>query len=335
MFKNLRQARDNPKDEFYTRLVDIEKELSNYKEQLKGKVVYCNCDNPRYSNFWKYFYNNFEKLQLKKLIATFYSKVGTVYKTEFDGENITAKLLLSEGDFRSKECLSFLAKSDIVVTNPPFSLFRDFISILVEYKKDFIIIGNTNALTYSEVFGLFMQNKIRTGFTNFNAGMYFSVPDGYDYSKVIDGQKCARVSSCCWYTSLDVSKDNKKLLLTKSYNPKDYPTYDNYDAINVNNFHDIPFDYDGIMGVPITFLDKYNPEQFKLLGLSSKKHSQNIPRFHDNSFYNGYARGKVKTRIESNLPLLNVPNFGGTKCTKENHPDLYQLYWRIFIKIKL
>lgn len=334
MFKNLRQARKNPKDEFYTHLIDIEKELSNYKEQLKNKIIYCNCDNPRYSNFWNYFYNNFNALQLKKLIATFYSEKETVYKTEFDGKVLKENFLLGDGDFRSKECLSILVESDIVVTNPPFSLFREFISTLVEYKKGFIIIGNTNALTYSEVFDLFMKNKICTGFTNFNVGMYFSVPEGYDYSKIIDGQKCARVSSSCWYTSLVTNKNNKKILLTKKYNSKDYPTYDNYDAININNFHDIPCDYNGIMGVPITFLDKYNPEQFELLGLSSKKHSQNIPRFHDNSFYNGYTRGKVKTRIESNLPLLSIPDFGGTKCVKDGYSDLYQLYWRVFIKRK-
>ena len=332
MFKNLRKAQDNPKDEFYTRLVDIEKELKNYKDKFKNKVIYCNCDNPEYSNFWKYFYNNFKVFQLKKLVATFFSKDGVSYKTEFDEVNKKKTSLLENGDFRGEECQSVLAEANIVITNPPFSLFRDFISILTKNNKDFIIIGNTNALTYSEVFSLFMQNKIRTGYTNFNTGMYFVVPKGYKYSKIIDGQKCARVSSSCWYTSLPVNKTNKELLLTKKYNPKDYPTYHNYNAININNFHNIPYNYDGIMGVPITFLDKYNPEQFELLGLSSKQHSQNIPRFHDNSFYNGYTRGKVVTRIESNLPLLDVPNYGGTKCTKENCPDLYQLYWRIFIK---
>ncbi len=178
----------------------------------------------------------------------------------------------SPGDFRSKECIKLLEEADIVVTNPPFGLFRDFISVLVDHKKDFIIIGNTNALTYKEVFDLFMKDGIRTGYTNFNVGMYFNVPDNYEYQKIIDGKKCVRVASSCWFTNLPVSKHNEKLILYKKYSPETYPHYDNYDAIEVSEYKIIPEDYDGVMGLPITFLDKYNPHQFELLGMASGRY---------------------------------------------------------------
>ncbi len=176
-------------------------------------------------------------------------------------------LLKSNGDFRSEECIELLKESDIVVTNPPFPLFREFIATLVDYNKDFIIIGNTNALTYKEMFKLFKENKIRTGYTNFNVGMYFRVPDDYECKKIVDGKRLARVSNSCWFTSLPVSRHNDLLTLYEKYSPDKYPKYINYDAINVNTFTEIPYDYKGLMGVPVTFLDKYNPDQFEIVAL--------------------------------------------------------------------
>lgn len=337
---NLHKAKDAKNDEFYTRLTDVSKELMHYKQHFNDKIVLCNCDDPTWSAFWKYFHLNFSALGLKKLISTHYDKNEPTYKMVYEGGNdndievgvITP--LEGNGDFRNQECLDLLDEADIVVTNPPFSLFREFLHLLVEHNCDYIIIGNTNALVYSEVFELFQNDSIRTGYTNFNVGMYFRVPDYYKYSKIIDGEHYARVSTSCWYTSLPVKKHQENLILWKQYTPTEYPKYDNYDAINVNNFNDIPCDYDGLMGVPVTFLDKFNPEQFELIGLSSKNHSEKIPRFHDNNYYNGYTRGKVVTRVESNMPLLAIPDFGGTKCVKDGCPDLYQIYWRIFIRKK-
>lgn len=176
--------------------------------------------------------------------------------------------LKGNGDFRSAECIEFLKEADIVVTNPPFSLFREYVSQLVEYKKDYIIIGNTNALGYKDIFKLFKENKIRTGYTNFNVGMYFFVPeDTIKYHKIIDGKKAVRVATSCWFTSLPVRKHNDDLTLYKNYTPEKYPKYYNFDAINVNTYTDIPCDYNGYMGVPLTFLDKYNPNQFEIIGL--------------------------------------------------------------------
>lgn len=177
-------------------------------------------------------------------------------------------LLECDGDFRSAECIELLKESDVVVTNPPFSLFREYVAQLVEYEKKFIIIGNTNSLTYKEIFRLFKENKLATGYTNFNVGMYFVVPENWEkFTKIVDGIKYARVSTSCWFSNMEVTKHNEFLTLYKKYNPVDYPTYENYNAINVNTYSDIPCDFDGEMGVPITFLDKYNPKQFEIIGL--------------------------------------------------------------------
>lgn len=275
--KELLDARKNVKSEFYTQLTDIEKELMYYREYLKDKTILCNCDDPESSNFWLYFKLNFNYLGLKKLIATHYEEDKASYKLEYmvvEEDNGQFKLdvihtpLKENGDFRSEECIELLKEADIVITNPPFYLFREFIDALVSYDKDFLIIGNTNALTYKEVFKLFQEDKIRTGYTNFNVGMYFMIPDYYEkYNKIVDGVKYARVSNSCWFTSLPVNKHKEMLPLYRNYNEEDYPKYENYDAINVNMYKDIPCDYDGDMGVPITFLDKYNPEQFELIGL--------------------------------------------------------------------
>lgn len=309
--RDLKSAKKDKNDEFYTQLNDIQLELRYYKEYFKGKVVFCNCDDPYESNFFKYFALNFNAFGLKKLIATCYSPspiagveldlfennvpqeaVKKAYKIEItevsdvnnDGaidladvefllknnKNVLT-LLDGSGDFRSVECKELLQQADIVVTNPPFSLFKEFLSLLIYYNKQFIIIGNTNALKYKECFQLFMDDEIRTGYTHFNTGMYFQVPDNYSkFHHIENGKKIARVSTSCWYTNMPVKKHNEELVLYKHYTPFEYPKFDNYDAINVNIYTDIPCDYDGVMGVPITFLDKYNPQQFEILGCSDR-----------------------------------------------------------------
>ena len=281
---NLHNAKTTKNDEFYTRLEDIENELKYYKEHFKGKVVYCNCDGflkKERSNFFLYFSLNYEFLGLKGLICTKYNPNGRGVKYEYygdlngnnypDEEEIFTSELEGDGDFRSDECVEILKKCDIVCTNPPFSLFRQYVAQLFEYKKDFLIIGNVNAISYKEVFPLIKENKMWLGVSSFNNGMYFGVPDDYIYADTYkfdrerDGKKVMRVASICWFTNLDHKKRHEELLLYKKYNTEEYPKYDNYNAIEVGKTKDIPIDYDGIMGVPITFLDKYCPTQFKII----------------------------------------------------------------------
>jgi hypothetical protein len=312
---NLHKANKAKKDEFYTQLVDIEKELRHYKEQFQGKVVYCNCDDPFESNFFKYFASNFKALGLKRLIATSYKPSPIANKQlglfgddktlepvkgrpktnankliinevddldndgAFDLRDIAEQLkanknnewspMEGDGDFRSPESIELLKQADIVVTNPPFSLFREYIAQLVGYDKKFLIIGNTNSITYKEIFKLIKDNKFRTGYTNFNVGMFFEVPDNWEKYHHVDesGKKIARVSTSCWFTNLEVEKHKQDIVLYKKYDPNDYPKYDNYDGIEVSKVQEIPMDYKGAMGVPITFVDKYNPEQFEIIGL--------------------------------------------------------------------
>ena len=260
---NLHNAKSVKNDEFYTMLEDIEKELSHYTNHFKDKVVYCNCDDPEWSNFWKYFHINFTSLGLKKLISTHYNSEGVSYIKTYEGgadddisvDDITP--IKSNGDFRSEECIKILKSCDIVVTNPPFSLFREYIAQLMEYDKKFLIIGNQNAIKYARIFPYIQINKIRLGVER---PREFITPDGYT-KKVSDLTR--------WFTNLDHNKHNEKLTLHKIYTPEEYPKYDNYDAINVNKVKDIPCDYDDVMGVPITFLDKYNPEQFEIVGISA------------------------------------------------------------------
>ena len=312
--RDLISARKAKKDEFYTRLEDIELELKHYKKEFKDKVIFCNCDDPYESNFFKYFAMNFNSLGLKKLIATCYGTSPIVYTqlniwgeeevigvaeegrksykveiTEVKDMNGDGAVDLSDveiliknqknvltvlegnGDFRSEESLKILEEVDIVVTNPPFSLFRDFLSLMYENNKKFLIIGNTNALTYKETFNLFKEDQIRTGYTHFNTGMFFYVPDYYEkYHRIEDGRKVVRVASSCWFTNLPVEKHNEELVLYKKYTPEEYPTFDNYNAINVNKYTDIPCDYDGLIGVPITFLDKFNPAQFEIVATTTR-----------------------------------------------------------------
>lgn len=292
---DMANAKNAKNDEFYTQLTDVSKELMHYKQYFKGKTVFCNCDDPTWSAFWKYFHLNFVKLGLKKLISTHYDKDEPTYKMVYEGGNdndieIGVKTPLEgNGDFRNAECVELLKESDIVVTNPPFSLFREYVAQLVKYNKPFIIIGNTNALSYAEIFKMFQADTIRTGYTNFNVGMFFVVPDWFEkFARIEDGHKVARVSTSCWFTSLPVSKHEEKLILWKNYSPEEYPTYDNYDAINVDKYTDIPCDYDGVMGVPITFLDKLCHTQFDLVGQMA---NTNIT---DTNFGYPFVNGKKK-----------------------------------------
>lgn len=310
----LSNATKAKKDEFYTQLTDIEKEMRYYRAHFKGKTVFCNCDDPFESNFFKYFVLNFNKLGLKKLIATCYatSPIANQQLTLFDviggeeenrdkpykavvtkvydktgdggvdmfdvtelfksGENELTELA-GDGDFRSKECLELLDEADIVVTNPPFSLFRDYVATLMEHRKKFIIIGNVNAITYKEVFPLIMNNEIWIGASIHSGDRAFYVPDDYPLNASgcgidADGRKFIRVKGVRWWTNLDYRQRHEELILVKKYSPENYSSYDNYDGINVDATSDIPCDYAGMMGVPITFLDKYSPDQFEILGVT-------------------------------------------------------------------
>lgn len=286
---NLAAARAAKEDEFYTQLGDIERELVNYREHFEGKVVYCNCDDPRISGFVHYFSYNFEKLKLKKLIATCYKNQNADLFSQHDAEQAVklvytgdtntsgvpdpsefeVELLDGDGDFRSRESIELLKQTDIVVTNPPFSLYREFISHLIEHDKKFILVGPQNAITTKEIFPLIMSEKMWLG--SKSGAMRFRVPDGKDRPGLIldeDGNKWQNFGNICWYTNLDYSKRHEDLILFKNYNPVDYPKYDNYDAIEVSKVSEIPVDYDGVMGVPITFLDKHNPDQFEIVGIA-------------------------------------------------------------------
>lgn len=254
---NLAEAKRVKNDEFYTKLTDIEKELGNYKDYFKGKIVFCNCDDPEESNFWKYFQLNFGHLGLKKLISTHFETEKSSYKLEMTGKDkILSTPLKQNGDFRSLECIEILKECDVVVTNPPFSLFREYIAQLMSHDKDFIIIGSMNAITYKETFNFIQEDRLWLGCTS---PKEFVQPDG----------TTKKFGNIIWYTNLDHKKRNEELILVNKYNPKDYPSYDGYDVINTDKVVSIPIDYDGIIGVPITFLEKYNPKQFEILGIAN------------------------------------------------------------------
>jgi len=307
----LDKAKKNKADEFYTQMPDIEAELRHYKEHFRGKVVFCNCDDPYESNFFKYFAMNFNFLGLKKLVATSYSDSPVAFQqlplfevrelqgkynassackieiTEVSDENKdgavdladvqnliknrknTLTLLKGNGDFRSEECIELLKEADIVVTNPPFSLFREYVAQLVEYDKKFIIIGSKNAITYKDIFKLIKENKIwlGNGFPNGNA--FFKIPPEYsrEWANGVYNPETGLVKfrNVGWFTNLDFKARHENITLYKQYKPEDYPHYDNYGAIEVSKTAEIPYDYDGAMGVPITFLDKYNPDQFEII----------------------------------------------------------------------
>ena len=348
--KNLTQAKKNQKDEFYTQLSDIERELKHYKDHFKNKVVYCNCDDPRVSNFFHYFSYNFEFLKLKKLITACYKNQDVdlfssnnseraIY-LEYEGdrnknripdrEEIGVRHLQGDGDFRSEECLKLLKQSDIVVTNPPFSLFREYVSQLIEYEKKFIILGHQNAITYKETFKFIKENKIWLGVHN-GGTKWFGVNNDYDIKtesrkKVENGKKYFSMGSVNWYTNLDIAKRNEELILYKTYTPEEYPTYDNYNAINVDKTKDIPMDYVGAMGVPITFLDKYNPTQFEIVGqgqghLYRELNSQGLSQKFVDDYYRTGGTGSIK----EDHPVLGYYNKNGKAMIP---------YMRIIIKNK-
>ena len=305
--KNLNSAKIAKNDEFYTQLSDIEKELRHYTEHFRDKVVFCNCDDPYESNFFKYFAMNFNHLGLKRLVATCYNgspvqgnelllhfdidepnepkkiaykiEISEVHDANGDGaidladvryllqNNKNAiSILKGNGDFRSEECVELLKEADIVVTNPPFSLFREYVAQLIKYEKSFIIIGSKNIITYKDIFSLIKQNRMWIGHKPMSGSLYFEIFYPHNKYDIIKDGKIITPINACWYTNIDIMKRHEDLILYKSYTPDEYPKYDNYDAINVDKTAEIPCNYDGVMGVPITFLDKYNPDQFEIVG---------------------------------------------------------------------
>ena len=264
---NLHKAKDAKNDEFYTQLTDVAKELMHYKAHFKDKIVFCNCDDPTWSAFWKYFHLNFAELGLKKLISTHYDREEATYKMEYTGGDdndieVGVKTPLEgNGDFRNQECLDLLDECDIVVTNPPFSLFREYVAVLMEHNKKFLIIGNKNAVEYSEVFTPMKSNGLWMGYTS---PSIFDTPNGL--SKKVQGL-------CRWFTNLDIEKRQEKIIMWKTYCEEEYPHYDYIDAIEVGKVADIPKDYDGIMGVPLTFMDSYNPEQFEIIDCTNGRYA--------------------------------------------------------------
>jgi len=289
------------KDEFYTQLPDIEKEMAHYRDHFRGKVVYCNCDDPTVSNFFKYFSLKFSDLGLRKLITTCYKNQRRdlvsrhddeqAIMLEYDGfregdrvpnvEDIGATHLEGDGDFRSQECIDILKQVDVVVTNPPFSLFREYVAQLVQYGKKFLIVGSQNAITYKEIFPLIKDNRIWLGPSITSGDREFGVPDHYPLTAAThrideNGNKFIRVKGVRWFTNLDHKKRHEELILYRKFTPEDCPAYDNYDAIEVSKTKDIPMDYAGAMGVPITFLDKYNPDQFEILGITDRDNNSGL-----------------------------------------------------------
>ena len=364
--RSLVEAAKNKQDEFYTQITDIEKELRYYRHHFEGKVVFCNCDDPFESNFFKYFVLNFNRLKLKKLICTCYASssvmgkqislfdvlggnednkdkpykaiVTKVYDATGDGaidmfdvaelfktgENELTELN-GDGDFRSDECIALLKESDIVVTNPPFSLFREYVAQLVKYEKSFIIIGNQNATHYKEIFPLLQNNKIWLGY---NSVKEFMKPDGSIQS----------FGNVMWYTNLDIKKRHEEMILIKKYTPDEYPPFDNYDAIEVSQVKNIPCDYAGVMGVPDSFLLQYNPDQFELLGVSSAMMNENSLNLHkDYSKYLGYKQtGERNGRTGStfgNAPVIEKDD-GKSVYYEYEGRRVQAVYSRLFIRNK-
>ncbi len=359
--ENLHQANRAKNDEFYTQLTDIEKELTHYKPHLQDKTILCNCDDPSVSNFFFYFTEQFEILKLKKVISTCYKNQNrdlfSEHKSEQaiyleytgdkngnrvpDAEEIGIKHLKGDGDFRSAECIQLLQQADIVVTNPPFSLFREYVAQLMEYDKKFIIIGNMNAITYKETFRFIKENKMWLGASIHSGDREFGVPDHYPLnaaSSRIDekGNKYIRVKGVRWFTNLDYEERHEDLILYKEYDPEEYPKYDNYDAINVDITKEIPMDYAGVMGVPITFMDKYNPDQFEIVALGNSRHNFTPNKDYVNPYkimrngnkINGGAINCVLA-IETNVKPIDKVHY-----ISENSQYLIAPYARILIKNK-
>ena len=326
MASNLNRAKSAKNDEFYTRYETINAEINTnehgYRPFFKDKVVYCNCDDPEESNFWKFFKARFNGLKLKKLISTHYDQEGkSSYKLEYDGERVVKSELDGNGDFRSPECVELLKESDIVVTNPPFSLFREFVALLMKYEKKFVIIGSMNAITYKEIFPLIKDNKIWLGYTQ---PKIFIQPDGSE----------KKFGNILWYTNLEIPKRHEPMLLGGSYERGSkkgmFPKYDNYDAINVDRVCDIPEDYDGVMGVPITFLDKYCPEQFEIVNANDYRTSDNIPKKSHGLIKDkeGYIREREQLTLESASRELLAPGADGW------HINGKRKYARIFVVLR-
>ena len=354
---HLSGAKRNKNDEFYTQLDDIDRELALHMGHFKNKTVYCNCDDPRASKFFHYFSHQFEHLQLKKLIATCYKNIQpNMFSShdseqaiwlEYDGdkngnkipdpEEIGIHKLKGDGDFRSKECVEILKKVDIVCTNPPFSLFREYVAQLMEHKKKFLIIGNINAITYAEIFPYIMANKLWVS-SRIN---HFIVPDTNpkaDKSGKMDrkGNKLVSVSAI-WFTNIPTKNRSEELQLVYEYNEEDYPKYDNYDAIEVNETKRIPKNYDGIMGVPLTFLDKYNPNQFEILGCTQRGCHDKVPDTRKYDSYkemnpDGTPTGSSGNKTNENANLLG--NDGKKKYFTNGTREIQSCYGRIFIRHK-
>lgn len=342
--KTLVKAKKQKNDEYYTQITDIEKELKYYRDFFRGKTVFCNCDDPEYSNFWRYFQMNFYTLGLKKLISTHYEEEKASYRMDIvstdNGEqcgipDFVKTPLQGNGDFRSPECIEILKEADVVITNPPFSLFREYLAQLVEYGKKFIIIANKNAITYKEVFQLMSDDKIWIGYRNINSDMWLEVPEGQPYEKIVDGKKLKHIMAC-WITNIEITKRYEDLPLFRTYSPEEYPKFDNYDAINVDKVSDIPCDYFGIMGVPITFMNSYNPEQFEILGLSQKcGYGLESHKFYDDFLEyrpDGTPTGSKGRKTNGNPVLAGID-------PKKNYYSngteyVYSQYARIFIRRK-
>lgn len=302
----LREARKNKNDEFYTQLSDIEKEIPYYKKYLEGKIVYCNCDDWRKSMFYVYFKTHFDELKLKKLICTGYQSGRFGVAAIYDGVKENTFSLSDDGDFRSEECLKYLEECDVVITNPMYSLFREYIKTLFKYNKKFLIIGSMNVISFREVFPKIRNNEMWEGISFNGTRAHFEVPKWFEGKYVYtddDGKRMAMVNNSLWFTNIPHEKRNKPIPMTKTYcgHESEYKKYDNYDAIEVGKLKDIPKDYDGVMGVPITFIYQYCPTQFKILGLcASMKYDSEIVGI-------PFAgEGNAKPKINGNIAYARI-----------------------------
>jgi Adenine-specific methyltransferase EcoRI len=359
--RNFGDARKAKQDEFYTQLPDIERELRHYRKHFRGKVVYCNADDPRVSNFFHYFSYNFHKLGLKKLITTCYksqerdlfsrSESDQAIWLEYDGdenqnnipdvEEIGINYLEGDGDFRSAESIELLKQADIVVTNPPFSLFREYVAQLVEYDKKFLILGNKNAVTYGEIFPLIQADKMWIGYTPMGSEMLFDVTEEFGQQllasgqdrkyTVVDGVVKGR-SQACWFTNMDFPKRHEDLILYRNYDPETYPSYDNYDGIEVSRTQDIPTDYNGVMGVPITFLDKHSPDQFEIVGVTQSWFGGKSKIYPRQTQVNANGRESAVTKLNDGAAIkIDKPPTGKTYYKVEDE-RFVKVYARMLIR---
>ncbi len=353
--RNLGDARRAQEDEFYTQLADIDRELRHYRPHFEGKVVYCNCDDPRVSNFFHYFSYNFERLGLRKLMTTCYRNnrpdlfsqndseqaIFLEYNGDRDGNNVPdpeeigVTPLTGDGDFRSEESIELLRQADIVVTNPPFSLIRDYVNQLVEHEKQFLIVGPQDAIKYAGFFPLIMDGTIWLGH---NSGdMSFRVPDYYEpratrYWEDEQGNKWRSMGNTCWFTNLDTPRRHEDLILYRTYNPDDYPAYDNFDAIEVGRVADIPVDYTGVMGVPITFPTKHNPDQFEIVGISQSWFGANSKIYPRQVQVSRNGEENLVTKL-NDAPALKVDAPPRDKTYYKVGDEYFRsIYARIFIR---